>query len=202
MEGTIGEIRAFAGNFAPLNWQFCQGQVMSIAQETALFSILGTTYGGDGITTFQLPNIQSRIVIGTGQGPGLPNYQLGETLGEESHTLLTTEMPAHNHAAVVQVDTATPASASFALMAVPAQGGKPLPQNNLLGQDATASIYAPGGSPTVPMNAGSITITGLTAPGPTVTVGVAGSSLPHSNIQPVLGMNYIICINGIFPSRN
>lgn len=201
MEGTIGEIRGFAGNFAPLNWQFCQGQIMSIAQETALFAILGTTYGGDGVTTFQLPNIQSRIVIGTGQGLGLPDYALGEILGEEEHTLLTTEIPAHNHTATVQTDS-TPASATFELMGVPGQGGKALPQNNLLGQDATATIYAPGGSPTVAMNAGSVTLDSLTVPVPGVTVSLAGSSIPHSNIQPVLAMNYIICINGIFPSRN
>ena len=201
MEGTIGEIRAFAGNFAPLNWQFCQGQTISIAQETALFAIIGTTYGGDGVSTFQLPNTQSRIVIGTGQGPGLPNYDLGEVLGEEGHSLQITELPAHSHTATVQVSS-TPASAVFVLNGVPGQGGKPQPQGNLLGQDTTATIYAPGGSPTVPMNAGSITITSLTAPPPTVTVSPAGSSLPHSNIQPVLGMNYIICINGIFPSRD
>src|SRR3569833_1441849 len=103
MEGTIGEIRAFAGNFAPLNWQFCQGQTISIAQETALFAIIGTTYGGDGVSTFQLPNTQSRIVIGTGQGPGLPNYDLGEVLGEEGHSLQITEMPAHSHTATVPV---------------------------------------------------------------------------------------------------
>jgi microcystin-dependent protein len=201
MEGTIGEIRAFAGNFAPMNWQFCQGQALSIAQETALFSILGTTYGGDGVTTFLLPNTQSRIVIGTGQGAGLPVYELGEVLGEEGHTLSVNEMPAHNHTATVQTGS-TPASAVFELMGINGQGGKPLPQNNLLGQDATATIYAPGGSPPVAMNAGSVVLNSLTTALPTVTVGLDGSSVPHSNIQPVLGMNYIICINGIFPSRN
>src|SRR3954452_14925268 len=96
-EPFIGEIRMFGGNFAPRGWALCNGQLLSIAQNTALFSLLGTTYGGDGQTTFGLPNLQSRIPLNQGQGPGLSNYDLGQAGGEETHTLITTEMPTHNH---------------------------------------------------------------------------------------------------------
>ena len=95
----IGEIILFAGNFAPRGWAFCQGQILSIAQNTALFSILGTTYGGNGQTTFALPDLRGRVPVGTGQGPGLPSVNLGEQAGEPAHTLIATEMPAHNHPA-------------------------------------------------------------------------------------------------------
>jgi microcystin-dependent protein len=98
MEGTIGEIRMFAGNFNPRTWAFCQAQLLPIAQNTALFSILGTTYGGNGQTTFGLPDFRGRVAVGTGQGPGLPNVQLGEMAGTTTVTLLSTNMPAHNHA--------------------------------------------------------------------------------------------------------
>jgi len=99
-EPFIGEIMLFAGNFAPTNWALCQGQLLAIAQNTALFSILGTTYGGNGINTFALPDLRGRAPVGWGQGPGLPNFDLGETGGEMSHTLITTEMPAHSHTLV------------------------------------------------------------------------------------------------------
>ena len=93
----IAEIRMFAGNFAPRGWAFCQGQIMSIAQNTALFSLLGTTYGGNGQTTFGLPDLRGRVPVGTGQGPGLGAINLGEIAGESAHTLISTEMPQHNH---------------------------------------------------------------------------------------------------------
>ena len=98
-EPFIAEIILFAGNFAPRGWAFCQGQILSIAQNTALFSILGTTFGGDGQTTFALPDLRGRVPVGLGQGPGLPNVNLGEVGGEPTHTLINTEMPAHSHPA-------------------------------------------------------------------------------------------------------
>src|SRR6476660_4017904 len=101
MEGTIAEIRLFAGNFAPRSWAFCAGQILSIAQNTALFALLGTTYGGNGQTTFALPDFRGRIAVGTGSGPGLPIMDLGEVAGEPTHTLITTEMPAHNHTVAI-----------------------------------------------------------------------------------------------------
>ena len=98
MEGTIGEIRMFAGTFAPRTWAFCQNQILSIAQNTALFSILGTTYGGNGQTTFALPDFRGRVAVGTGTGPGLSNIQLGQMAGTPTVTPTTNNMPAHNHA--------------------------------------------------------------------------------------------------------
>ena len=112
-EPFLAEIRMFAGNFAPQGWAFCNGQIMSIAQNTALFSLVGTTYGGDGQTTFALPNLQSRVPIHWGQGPGLSNYVWGEQIGTETVTLLSTQMPSHNHslaATTVAGGTATPST--------------------------------------------------------------------------------------------
>ncbi len=175
MEGTIAEIRMFAGNFAPRTWAFCQGQILSIAQNTALFSLLGTTYGGNGQTTFALPDLRGRVPVGTGQGPGLSNITLGEVAGEENHTLILTEMPQHNHAATAPAaatsDTATPAS------------------NKAPGPVSLGAGVS---------NAFGTASTNLAPP----TIGVAGGSQPHNNMQPYLGMNYIICLQGIFPSRN
>ena len=106
----LGEIRAFPFNFAPKGWAFCDGQLMPISQNTALFSLLGTTYGGDGRTTFALPNLQGNAPLGFGQGPGLSLYDLGETGGEEAVTLLQSEIPAHNHAAACNTNAADSAS--------------------------------------------------------------------------------------------
>jgi microcystin-dependent protein len=168
MEGTIGEIRMFAGNFAPRNWAFCQGQLLSIAQNTALFSILGTTYGGNGQTTFALPDFRSRVAVGTGQGPGLSNTVLGEISGTETVTLNTNQLPAHNHPILANSGDATaskPAGKFLALTGTP--------------------IYAPSQDGT--------------QLGPS---GATGGNQPVSIKQPYLGMNYIICLFGIFPSRN
>src|SRR6476619_6096122 len=96
-EPFMAEIVLFAGNFAPRGWAFCHGQILSIAQNTALYALLGTTYGGDGQTTYALPDLRGRVPVGTGQGPGLLNINLGEMSGEPTHTLIITEMPAHNH---------------------------------------------------------------------------------------------------------
>src|SRR5215203_562757 len=178
MEGTIGEIRMFAGTFAPRNWAFCAGQLMSISQNTALFSILGTTFGGNGQTTFGLPDFRSRTNVGTGQGPGLSNVDLGEQAGVETVTLLTTQLPGHNHV-INGVATGLANNAN--------------PTGNAPGIGAVASNNAPvnmysNGTPAAAMNS--------------QVCGLAGGNQPHNNIQPYLGMNYIICLEGIFPSRN
>lgn len=175
MEGTIGEIRMFAGNFAPRNWAFCSGQILAISQNTALFSILGTTYGGNGQTTFALPNLCGRVAVGTGQGPGLPSVDLGEMAGEWTHTLISTEMPAHTH-------TATAGGATASTTATP--GATVVPGPASLGAGVSNSFGTPNASLAPP------------------TIGIAGGSQPHNNMQPYLGMNYIICLYGIFPSRN
>jgi microcystin-dependent protein len=175
-EPFLAEIIMFAGNFAPRGWAFCQGQILSIAQNTALFSLLGTTYGGNGQTTFALPDLRGRVPVGTGQGPGLPSIDLGEVSGEPTHTLIITEMPAHTHAAQAAGFSGAGTSGS--------PGG-----NTWASSTNRDAIYA-NSAPDGPM-----------APN-TVTVGIAGGSQPHNNMQPFLGMNYIIAIEGIYPSRN
>ena len=171
----IAEIVLFAGNFAPRGWAFCQGQILSIAQNTALFSILGTTYGGNGQTTFALPDLRGRVPVGPGQGPGLANVSLGE-VSEPTHTLIITEMPAHNHQAQAQGNSNPGDSSS--------------PNGNTWATSTTRDNVYINATPNGPMAAN------------TVTVGIAGGSQPHNNMQPYLGMNYIICMEGIYPSRN
>jgi microcystin-dependent protein len=182
-EPFIGEIVLFAGNFAPRNWAFCQGQILSIAQNTALFSILGTTYGGNGQTTFALPDLRGRVPIGTGQGPGLSPRNLGEMAGSETQTLLITEMPAHNHTVTTTL-TGTSATAN--------QGS---PGDGILATSSTLSLYVRSNI-NPPLNRP------LAAGGLSSTAGVSGGGQPHNNMQPYLGLNYIIALFGIFPSRN
>lgn len=197
MEGTIGEIRMFAGNFAPRSWAFCNNQILSIAQNTALFSILGTTYGGNGQTTFALPDLRGRVPVGTGQGPGLASITLGELAGAPTVTLTVNQMPAHNHTA-----TFTPGSSTLNAATVKATLQNPTGTGAVLarsvdtaGTGATPAIYAPSGTAT------AATLAGVNVAG-NVTVNPNGGSQPFSNMQPYLGMNYIICLQGIFPSRN
>lgn len=179
MEGTIGEIRMFAGNFAPRTWAFCQNQIISIAQNTALFSILGTTYGGNGQTTFALPDFRGRVAVGTGTGPGLSNIQLGQMAGTPTVTLTTNNMPAHNHAIT---GTVIPQAATDGTLSTDPSGRRLGPTN----------IYTSATDELVNM-----------APMATnLTVGVNGGSQPFSIMPPYLGMNYIICMFGIFPSRD
>ena len=180
MEGTIGEIRMFAGNFAPQAWAFCQSQIMSIAQNTALFSILGTTYGGNGQTTFGLPDFRGRVALGTGQGPGLPSVQLGEMAGTNSVTLTTGNLPAHNHPLTGAVNTQANAGTD---------GQTDDPSNRRL---IGSSIFTGATSDLVNMAAAASTL----------AVGINGSNQPFSNMPPYTGMNYIICSEGIYPSRN
>lgn len=175
MEGTIAEIRMFAGNFAPRNWAFCNGQIMSIAQNTALFSLLGTTYGGNGTTTFALPDLRGRVPVGTGQGPGLPDVQLGEVSGSPSITLTVNEMPLHTHAIHVNNNTTgMVTTAANGFLNSKTESGEST-SASALSSDATLNPAA---------------------------LGQIGGSQPHNNMQPYLGMNYIICMFGIFPSRN
>lgn len=179
MEGYLAEIRWFAANFAPKNWKYCLGQLLPISANSALFSLLGTTYGGDGRTTFALPNLGGRVAIGPGAGPGLPNYNLGQQGGEITHLLNTQEMGPHTHPATTNASTFPPSKNDSAKSYL-ATGTRSQPM---------PSIYAPDGA-TVPMGANSVTM----APN--------GGNIPHNNVQPYLGMNYIICVQGIFPSRN
>lgn len=172
-DGIIGEIRLFAGNFAPRNWAFCNGQILSIAQNTALFSLLGTTYGGNGQTTFALPDLRGRVAVSSGQSTTGRSYTLGETGGTETNTLLVSQMPAHVH----QVTVSQPVNSG--------DGNTDDPTGNY---------------PAASKN-GYSTSTNASGPAQTITVGIAGSSQPMNNVQPYLGLNYIICIYGVYPSR-
>ncbi|GGH72100.1 microcystin-dependent protein [Filimonas zeae] len=202
MDGTIGEIRMFGGTFAPAGWMLCQGQQLSLSDYQALYTIIGTTYGGDGQTSFLLPNISSRSVVGAGQGTGLSNYILGQVSGTEGVTLLQSQLPAHTHTPTIQTETVTPA-ATVTLSGTNTGGNGTTPAGSLYGTDNNLPLYAtPGSATPVAMAANAVTINSFAGPLPTVTVGVAGSSLPHNNIQPYTAVNFIICVLGIYPSRN
>jgi microcystin-dependent protein len=179
MEGTIGEIRMFAGTFAPRFWAYCNNQLISISSNTALFAILGTTYGGNGQTTFALPDMRSRMALGTGQGPGLPSVQLGQLSGTPTATLLANNMPAHSHSLLL---TVTPQGAGSGTLGTDPTGRVPGPGNFYSSDTAEVVNMAPATS--------------------NLTVGSAGGSQPFSIMPPYLGMNFIICMFGIFPSRN
>lgn len=182
MEVFIGTIQPFAFNFAPRDWALCNGQVMSIAQNTALFSLLGTTYGGNGQTTFGLPNLQGRMPIGMGQGPGLPPYTIGEAAGSPSTVLTSNQMPSHTHAVQVQVGSA-PSSPAVA----PSATNQFLAASNATGPLA-AAIWS--NELTSPLNMGG------------AQAGLAGGNQPMDIMNPYLALNFSIAIMGIFPSRN
>jgi microcystin-dependent protein len=171
----VAEIRIFPFNFAPRGWAFCDGQLLPISQNTALFSLIGTFYGGDGKTTFALPDLQGSVPMHPGQGPGLSQHFLGEQSGVETVTLLTTEIPAHAHTVGRALD---------------ALGDSMTPVNNIWAQTGSVRVavnsYNPG-PPTGAMKSDVIQPT--------------GSSFPHNNMQPYLTLNFCIALQGVFPQR-
>lgn len=173
-EPYIGEIRMFGGNFAPRGWAFCDGQLLSIAQNSALFSILGTIYGGDGRTTFALPDLRGRVAIGPGNGPGLSSYREGQRGGTETVTLNTNEIPSHSHTIVVG--------------ATEEDGNSNEPNGNVLANSANFGYYT--GGPEANVSLGG------------VSAGNTGGNLSHENRQPFLAIYYIIALQGIFPPRS
>ncbi|MEO8669971.1 MAG: tail fiber protein [Tahibacter sp.] len=171
-EPFVGEIRMFGGNFPPSGWAFCQGQLMPISQNDTLFTLIGTTYGGDGQETFGIPDLQGRVPIHAGQGPGISqNYQIGEKSGVESVTLNTQQMPIHNHAFVVSTSVSNSGS----------------PTNQTLAQSTQRAAYF------------EATTTTNLAPS---SLGPAGGSQPHDNMMPFLTLSFIISLFGVFPSQN
>jgi microcystin-dependent protein len=171
-EPYIGEIRMFAGNYAPAGWMLCNGQSLPISENDVLFQLIGTTYGGDGQQSFNLPNMQSRIPIHMGNGPDGTNYQLAEAGGVESVTLSTQQIPSHNHLVLITdaAAVASPTNASFAA-STSSQAGS----NAYNADEDPGTTLAPG------------------------MVGASGGSQPHDNCQPFLCVNFIISLHGIFP---
>ncbi|HEY8209241.1 MAG TPA: tail fiber protein [Myxococcaceae bacterium] len=179
-EPFLGEVRMFGGNFAPRGWAFCNGQLLSIAQNTALFSLLGTTYGGDGVTTFALPNLQGRFPMHWGNGQGLSQRTLGEVTGTESVTLTTNQMPSHTHAVTIGANTSdgnTDAPAGAVWAKAVDGSGNPI------------SAYVSGLNP--------LTNTTM-AP---ATSSATGGNQPMPVMNPFLCLSFIIALEGIFPSR-
>ncbi len=174
----LGEIRMAGFNFAPRGWALCNGQLLAIAQNTALFSLLGTTFGGNGVSTFQLPNLQSRVPIHMGQGVGLSTYVIGQSAGTEDVTLLSAHMPSHNHLISASSTTGTVTSPS-----------------------GTFAAQINSGTPRAPVVADAFSNTANVTMAPTA-LSMSGGNQPHSNIQPYLTINFIIALSGIFPSRN
>lgn len=175
-EPFVGEIILFAGNFAPRNYAFCSGQLLSITQNTALFSILGTTYGGNGTTTFALPDLRDRMPIHLGQGPGLSSRVIGQTGGASSVTLTVAQIPAHAHALTASGTPGDSASPSATRASV--SGARSIETETWKASPSATVTMAPD------------------------ALGNTGSGQPHENHSPYLGVNYCIALFGIFPSRN
>lgn len=183
MEGTLAEVRMFAGNFAPRGWMLCQGQLLSIAQWTAVFALVGTIYGGNGQTTFGIPDFRGRSALGTGSGPGLPSVDLGEMAGVENTTLILPNLPFHNHTLSGSVTMqANNDSTGLTDDANGARVGLP-PSPNLFTKAVDTLV------PLAPMQS-------------SLAVGFAGSNQPFANRPPYLAIQYIFCVEGIFPSRD
>lgn len=178
-DAYVGEIRIFAGNFAPNGWAFCNGQSLYVQQYTALFAVIGITYGGDGQTTFNLPNLQDMVPVGMGEGPGLTSRELGQPInGSATVTLSSSNLASHTHAtqAVAQVgNTTDPTNAFWA--------ESPLTGSKVKVQD---KLYV---APPVNTNMNPILVQST------------GQGMPHNNMQPYLPMNFIICLEGLFPSK-
>ena len=171
MDPFVAEIRIFPFNFAPKGWAFCDGQILPLSQNTALFSLLGTTYGGDGKSNFALPNMQGNAPMHPGQGPGLSLHDLGETGGSETVSLLESEIPSHAHAWMGSNQVAEDRT----------------PSNEFIAKATGGSLYTSNTSGLVPMNDNAM------AP--------AGGDQPHNNMQPYLTLNFCIALQGVYPPR-
>ncbi len=167
----LGQIEMFAGNFAPVGWMFCEGQLLPISEYSPLFTLIGTTYGGDGVQTFALPDLRGRVIVSAGQGPGLSNYIIGETGGAEAVTLTPDQLPPHSHA----------------LFADSLSGSSDTP-TGLLPADAPDGVPSFGPNPVVMMRNASLSST--------------GGNMPHNNMKPYLVIEYIIAVQGVYPSQN
>ena len=170
----LAEVRIFGFNFAPTGWAFCNGQLIPISQNTALFSLVGTFYGGDGKSTFALPNLQGSAAMSPGQGPGLSAHFLGEQSGSETVTLLQSEMPIHTHNILASPQPSGVSAPANDRMLSRGFGGSPFKQQPFTNQVSMAAQQ----------------------------VGIAGGDFPHNNMMPYLTLNYCIALQGVFPARN
>ena len=194
MEGYIAEVRYFAGNFAPVNWLFCNGALLNIADYEVLFVLIGTTFGGDGVSTFALPNMCGRVGVGGGLAPGLMQVVNGQSSGTETTALTTGQLPSHTHTSSVSGASQLLASATSGDVVNPTTSSSLAAEVDGVGQPIL------GYNSSIPdklLNSASIPSTGLTA-----TNIVAGGNTPHNNMQPYLVVNFIICWAGVFPSQN
>ena len=180
MDPYLGEIRCFGFSFPPLGWALCNGQLLAIATNDALFSLLGTTYGGDGVTTFGLPNLQGQVPMHWGSGPGGFNTSIGQVQGEIVHTLSTNEIPAHTHTPIA--------------MEVPSGGG---PERTAVPNNTT---YLSDSQP--PNGVYQLAPSSVTAAFSPKAISVQGGSQPHDNMQPYLVLSFCIALEGIYPARN
>lgn len=183
-EPFIGEVKILGFNFPPRGYLLCAGQQMSVASNTALFALIGTTYGGNGQTTFNLPDLQGRVPIGQGQGPGLPDYSMGEAAGSTTATLLTSNMPAHIHT-VNSVRVGIKSNSALADSPTSTDAYPGTNTTNVWAESSTANAY---------MASDAAIVSG--------TTDITGSSMPFSIVNPYLVINYSIATEGIFPSRN
>lgn len=193
MNGVIGEVRLFAGNFAPRTWAFCQGQLLAISSNTALFSILGTTYGGDGRTTFKLPDYRGRNPLGTGNGPGLGDMALGAQGGIEEYQLNALTMASHTH-----IVNASQLTGSVSWRNANGSGDIDEPGNNNWAQaeNDAGDDFASSAEATSLMGPAAVIMGG------SVTLGNTGNGSSIDNIEPRMGLNYIVCMQGVYPSRS
>lgn len=204
MEPFLGQLMLFAGNFSPRGWAFCNGQLLSINANQALFSLLGTTYGGDGRTTFALPDLRGRAPIHQGRGPGLSQRSLGARFGTETNTLTSNQLAPHTH--FVTGGVAPVAGTITATMGVnngDNDAGEE-PNDAFLGRNDAGSLYASSSVTGEDLAAGAIAVdsSGLTVNMSSITIATTGSGLPINDMSPVLVMNWCIALQGVFPSRN
>jgi microcystin-dependent protein len=174
MDNFLGEIRIFAGNFAPRGWALCDGALLPIQQNTTLFALLGTNYGGDARTTFGLPNLAGSAPMHSGAGPGLTSRVVGEAGGSSFVTVTTSEMPAHNHVPM-------------------GDGGS----GTAVGTTTSGTVWGSGTRSSAKLYAGDANLVAMSP----LAVGIAGGTQPHNNVQPYLGLTFIIALEGIFPQR-
>ncbi|MBW1298288.1 phage tail protein [Aquimarina litoralis] len=192
MDGTMAEIRMFAGNFAPRNWAFCAGQLLPINQNQALYSLLGTIYGGDGRTTFALPDLRGRTCIGSGNGPGLSDRREGQKGGTEYNILNVTQIPSHSHAIAIT----NPGEIALPVNTSSGDEDETNPGAGVLANTGNDN-FASSPTPRAKYSGNNIPVAGTQ-----ITIGNTGGNQSVNNMQPWLSCYYIICLQGVFPSRN